>query len=242
MDKNVKKFAEDVLKSSGKIAVKYFRKNHKVESKKDGSLVTRADMEIEHFIRLQIKKYYPEHAILGEEFGYEKSHQKEKDKKKYTWVIDPIDGTSSFVAGRPIFGIMIGLLENNKPILGAVYQPITDEMWVGYKGKTTMNKKPVKVSVKGKNDRLVIATTSPNLLDKKGLKIWENLRKNAKNTIYGGDCYNYCLLASGYIDAIYEQGLKPHDYLPLMPILEGAGAIVELDIHKDNSADLLVYT
>ena len=76
MDKNVKKFAEDVLKSSGKIAAKYFRKNFKAESKKDGSLVTRADREIEHFIRLQIKKYYPEHAILGEEFGYEKSHQK----------------------------------------------------------------------------------------------------------------------------------------------------------------------
>jgi inositol-phosphate phosphatase/L-galactose 1-phosphate phosphatase/histidinol-phosphatase len=178
---------------------------------------------------------------LGEEFGYEKSHQKEKDKKKYTWVIDPIDGTSSFVAGRPIFGIMLGLLENDKPILGGVYQPITDELWLGYKGKTTLNKKLVKVR-KPAADGLVIATTSPKLLDKKGLKYWDGLRKKAKNTIYGGDCYNYCLLASGFVDVVYEQGLKPHDYLPLIPILQGAGAKVELTCKKDATCDILAHT
>ncbi len=237
-EKNVKKFAEDVLKSSGRIAVKYFRKANGTESKRDGSLVTRADRDIEHFIRLQIKKQYPTHAILGEEFGFEKSRQSAKDKKQYTWVIDPIDGTSSFVAGRPLFGIMLGLLENEKPILGAVYQPVTEELWLGYKGKTTLNGKPVKTRKPAK-DGLVIATTSPHLLDKKGLKEWEKLRKKAKNTIYGGDCYNYCLLASGHVDVVYEQNLKPHDYLPLLPILIGAGASADLDVHDDGSADIL---
>lgn len=190
MEKNVKKFAEDVLKSSGKIALKYYRKNNAASSKKDGSLVTRADTEIEHYIRLQIKKYFPEHGILGEEYGFEKSREKNK-KKTHTWVIDPIDGTSSFVAGRPLFGIMLGLLENEKPVLGAVYQPVTEELWLGYKGKTTLNGKPVKAAKKRKDDKLVIATTSPHLLDKAGLKEWDKLRKKAKNVIYGGDCYNY---------------------------------------------------
>ncbi len=206
MEKNVKKFAEDVLKASGKIA----------------------------------QKYYPDHAILGEEYGYEKSREK-NTKKTHTWVIDPIDGTSSFVAGRPIFGIMLGLLENEKPVLGAVYQPVTDELWLGYKGKTTLNGKPAKASKKGKNEKLIIATTSPHLLNRKGLKEWDKLRKKSKNVIYGGDCYNYCLLASGLVDVVLEQGLKPHDYLPLLPILIGAGASVDLKVHKDSTADILAY-
>lgn len=242
MRKNVKNFTEDVLKSSGKIAIKYFRKNNGTESKKDGSLVTKADREIEHFIRLNIKKYFPDHAILGEEFGFEKA--KNKTGKKYTWVIDPIDGTSSFVAGRPLFGMMLGLLEDEKPILGAVYQPVTEELWLGYKGKTYFNGKQIRATEKGKNKKtktknLTIATTSPHLLDKKGLKKWDKLRKNAKSTIYGGDCYNYCLLASGFIDAVYEQNLKPHDYLPLLPILTGAGISVDLKVHDDNTADIM---
>ena len=164
--------------------------------------------------------------------------RKKTDKKQYTWVIDPIDGTSSFVAGRPLFGIMIALLENEKPILGGIYQPITEEMWIGYKGKTTLNGKPVKAK-KPANDGLVIATTSINLFDRKGLKEWEKLRKKAKNVIYGGDCYNYCLLASGFVDVVYEQNLKPHDYLPLLPILAGACADVKLLLKKDKSCDIL---
>jgi len=238
MDKNTKKFVEDVLKSSGKIAVKYYRKASRAESKKDGSLVTRADRDIEHHIRLQIKKRYPMHAILGEEFGYEKSRQRKSDKKQYTWVIDPIDGTSSFVAGRPLFGIMLALIENGKPILGAVYQPITKELWIGYRKRTTLNGKQVKVN-KTKKGGFVVATTSPNLLDKAGLKKWDKLRKTADTAIYGGDCYNYCLLASGYIDAVFEQNLQPHDYLPLLPILIGAGASIELDVDTDGVATIL---
>lgn len=240
MDKNVKKFAEDVLKSSGKIAIRYFRKYHRAENKKDGSFVTKADREIEHFIRLNIKKYFPNHAILGEEFGFEKSRQNIKDKKQYKWVIDPIDGTSSFVAGRPIFGIMLGLLENEKPILGAVYQPITDELWLGYKGKLYFNKKPI--NNRKKTNSGIIATTSIDLFDRYGKKKWENLRKKYKKAVYGGDCYNYCLLANGFIDAVYEQNLKPHDYLPLLPILTGAGVDVDIYIKKDNCADIMAYT
>jgi histidinol phosphatase-like enzyme (inositol monophosphatase family) len=239
-DKNVRKFAEAVLKSSGKIAIKYFRKNSHPEFKKDGSLVTRADREIEHFIRLNIKKQFPQHAILGEEFGFEKSRQKESEKKKYTWVIDPIDGTSSFSAGRPIFGIMLGLLENGEPVLGAVYQPITEELWIGYKGKAYFNNKLLKPR-KPSSKKPIIATTSPHLLNKTGIKEWEKARKNALNTIYGGDCYNYCLFASGSVDFILEQGLKPHDYLPLLPILKGVSAKIDLVVHDDSTADLKVY-
>ncbi len=226
-----KNFAEVTLKSSGKIALKYFRGNNKPNLKKDKTIVTLADTEIETFTRKQITRNFPGHEIWGEEFGY-------SGNSNFTWVIDPIDGTSSFAAGRPIWGIMLGLLIDGYPALGAVYQPFTEELWMGVtefkksgntKYKTYYNNKLLKLS----NSQLskfstpkILATTSPALLDEKGKKIFEKLSKNHDTTIYGGDCYNYCLMANGNIYTIFEQGLKPHDYIPLLPILWGAGVKV----------------
>jgi len=239
--KTIELFATDVLKSSGKIARKYFRNSAQYEIKKDGSIVTIADKKIEQFIRKAIGEKFPRHSIMGEEF---------KDKKSagspYKWVIDPIDGTSSFKAGRPIFGIMLALMKNDKAIMGAVYQPITDELWLGvggvtkFNGKVLTKEKPAKKAKKTGNSYKIIATTSPELFDKNGKNLWAALRMKSQNAIYGGDCYNYCLLAMGQIDCVYEQALKPHDYLPLLPILQGAGAKIKLTIKPDKTADLMV--
>ncbi len=231
-----KLFTEQLLKQAGKIALKYFRKsNADIKSKEDGSLVTIADKEIEQFLRKEINKKYKGHSILGEEFGFTKSSS--KILSKFTWVIDPIDGTASFSAGRPMWGIMIGLIVDNVPVLGAVYAPFTDELWIGVREKAKgkkeeyvsyfNNKKikpltPYPLSLTPK----ILATTGPQYFNPAGKKFFEALAKKADSVVYGGDCYNFCLLANGHIHTIYEQNLKVHDYVPLLPILLGSGAKV----------------
>jgi len=214
--KELKSFVKNVLLNSGKVAEKYYRKQGRYSVKADKSLVTIADEEIENFIRKEILNKFKSHNILGEEQGGELK------KNNYNWVIDPIDGTSSFKAGRPIFTTLFALYKGLEPVFGAIYQPITKELLLAIKGKLYFNGKPVDLIAS--NKKITLATTSPDLLDKQGKAYFEKLKKPHKNTIYGGDAYNYMLLALGQIDTIYEQGLKKHDFLPLIPILSAAGA------------------
>lgn len=226
--KEYKIFTEQLLKVAGKIALKYFRRsNADIKSKKDGSLVTIADTKIEKYLRKEITKKYKNHSILGEEFGL-----KNNKTSKFTWVIDPIDGTASFSAGRPMWGIMIGLIIDNIPVLGAVYAPFTDELWIGCGQKskkyiTYYNGKKIKQTTDRRPQTTkILATTGPQYFNDEGKKFFDKLIKKADNVVYGGDCYNFCLLANGHIHTIYEQNLKIHDYVPLLPILLGAGAKV----------------
>ena len=214
--KDIKAFAQKTLLLSGKIAMKYYRKNGVIKTKHDKSIVTIADEEIEQFIRQHISKNFPKHNIVGEEQGGSIK------AGSYNWVIDPIDGTSSFQAGRPVFTTLLALYKGYTPVLGAIYQPITNEILLAIEDKIFYNGK--KITPKTKNSKITLATTSPELLNKKGKEYFSKLSQSYKNTIYGGDAYNYMLLALGNIDFIYEQGLKPHDFLPLIPILKNANA------------------
>lgn len=214
--KDLKSFVENLLLKSGKVAEKYYRKQAQFSIKSDRSLVTIADEEIEKLIRREVNKKFKNHNILGEEQGGELK------KNQFNWVIDPIDGTSSFKAGRPIFTTLLALYKGFEPVFGAIYQPVTKELLLAIDSKLYFNGKPVKVQGAGK--KITLATTSPDLFDKQGKAYWEKLKPQHKNTIYGGDAYNYMLLALGQIDAIYEQGLKKHDFLPLIPILKAANA------------------
>jgi len=186
--------------------------------------VTAADIEAERAMRAAIEAAFPDHGILGEELGGIKL---DADS---VWVIDPIDGTRSFIAGVPLWGVLIGLTENNVPRLGLMAQPFTGERFFG-DGNTARYEGP------GGARRLAtrpcaaigdatIFTTSPDLFTAAEKSAYQRVEGKARLARYGLDCYAYCMIAAGFVDAVIEAGLKPYDILPLVPIIEGAGGRV----------------
>ncbi len=212
------KFANSLADLASEKSMQYFRSKLNIENKKDESPVTIADKETEMIIRDQIRKFYPNHGILGEEY------ENENIDSEFLWVIDPIDGTRSYIAGHKDFGNLISLLHNNIPILGIINCPAHKERWVGLKDKNTIcNEKKVSCSnvIELKNAYLFssgIYFEEP--LIKKG---WENLKEKSRYFRLGGDCYMYGMLASGLIDVVVEDTLKAHDYMALVNVIEGSG-------------------
>ncbi len=198
----------------------FFRAAFALEDKADASPVTDADRAGEAAMRQIIEAEYPRDGIIGEEYG-EKSGATGR-----VWVLDPIDGTTSFIAGRPIFGTLIALMVEGWPVLGVIDQPIAKERWVGVTGKPTMfNGAPARTRRCASLDQALLATTSPHLFgDDQAVSFLALASKVARRRlIYGGDCYNYGLVASGHVDVVVEAGLKLHDFAALIPIVEGAG-------------------
>jgi histidinol phosphatase-like enzyme (inositol monophosphatase family) len=212
-------FANHLSDESEKIIKQYFRKSIYIENKEDESPVTIADKETELKIRDLISNRYPNHGILGEEF-------KGKDiESEYLWVIDPIDGTRSFIAGHKDFGTLIALLHNKKPIIGIINCPIHKERWLGVHGQqTTMNGHKVSTSNKKTLDQSYLSSTGLYMFKNDNFKkSFEQIIKKTRYHRFGGDCYNYGMVASGYIEIVIENMLKLHDYMALIPIIEGAG-------------------
>lgn len=214
-------FAEQLANISGEIIRRYFRQQVALKEKADLSPVTIADEEAEKNMRALIHNTFPHHGILGEEFG---AHN---DNAEYVWVLDPIDGTQSFMMGRPIFGTLIGLVKNGVPILGIIDQPILGERWIGVQGfATNFNYEPIRARKCANLKKATLCTTSPYLFDENDREIFERVREVAQYTNYGGDCYSYGLLANGLVDVVIETGLKKHDFCALIPVIKGAGAVV----------------
>jgi inositol-phosphate phosphatase / L-galactose 1-phosphate phosphatase / histidinol-phosphatase len=162
----------------------------------------------------------PSDGIVGEEYGVERG------QASRVWVLDPIDGTTSFMAGRPIFGTLIALLEDGWPVLGIIDQPIAGERWAGALGMpTTYNGAPVRTRKARSLAEMTLASSGPHYFNAHdGQHFMALAGKTAhKRMIFGGDCYNYGLVASGHIDLVVEAGLKLHDFAALVPIIEGAG-------------------
>ncbi len=198
----------------------YFRGAFGLEDKDDASPVTLADRAAEEAMRRIIERESPRDGIIGEEFGAERA-----DASR-VWVLDPIDGTTSFVAGRAIFGTLIALLQDGWPVLGIIDQPITGERWIGAVGqKTLFNDQPAQTRRCRALDDAVLGTTSPHLFSEHQADHFLSLAGKVarRRIVYGGDCYNYGLVASGHIDLVVEAGLKLHDFAALVPIIEGAG-------------------
>ncbi|SFS05602.1 histidinol-phosphatase [Sphingomonas jatrophae] len=196
----------------------FFRTRLDVEDKADASPVTQADRAAEAAMRAILAVKRPGDGVIGEEYGAD------RPDAARVWVLDPIDGTRSFIAGRPIFGTLIALLEEARPVLGVIDQPIGAERWIGAHGRpTTLNDVPAKVRACPTLDRALLATTGPSYFDAAGLVAFERVSAGARETMYAGDCYNYGLLASGHIDLVVEAGLKLHDFAALVPVVEGAG-------------------
>ncbi len=198
----------------------YFRSEFGLETKADLSPVTLADRAAEAAMRAIVEKEHPTDGVIGEEYGSSRA-----DASRI-WVFDPIDGTTSFIAGRPIFGTLIALMQDGWPVMGIIDQPITKERWLGVVGKpTTFNGKTVTSRACASLDQILLATSSPHYFNDENAAKFQNLvpHVNAKRAIYGGDCYNYGLVASGHVDLVVESGLKVHDFAALVPIVEGAG-------------------
>lgn len=198
----------------------YFRGDFGLEDKEDASPVTLADRAAEEAMRRLLAHENPRDGIIGEEFGAERA-----DASR-VWVLDPIDGTTSFVAGRPIFGTLIALIQDGWPVLGIIDQPISGERWVGAVGQPTLfNGRPAHGRRCRSLGDAILATTSPHLFSEHQADHFLSLAGKVarRRIVYGGDCYNYGLVASGHVDLVVEAGLKLHDFAALVPIVEGAG-------------------
>lgn len=221
---------EAFLLSLGDIAaaatLPHFRRSIEIDNKSSERFdpVTAADREAERALRDAIAAAYPAHGIVGEEFGSENADA------EFVWIIDPIDGTRSFIAGVPLWGVLIGLLERGKPKLGLMAQPFTGERYFGdgvsarYEGRD--GSRALKTRACAAIDEAVLFTTAPDLFSDAERAAYRKVERDARLARYGTDCYAYCMLAAGFVDAVIEAQLNPYDIMPLVPIIEGAGGKV----------------
>jgi histidinol phosphatase-like enzyme (inositol monophosphatase family) len=213
--------AESLADAARKAIRPYFRAEHGLEDKDDASPVTLADRAAETAMRAILNAQRPEDGIVGEEFGVERG-----DASR-CWVLDPIDGTRSFIAGRAIFGTLIALIEDGAPVVGIIDQPIQSERWLGVVGHPTrFNGAPCTTRRCSALSVAQLATTSPHLFTQSGHARFERLRDVTRGLVLGGDCYSYATLALGQLDLVVEEGLKLHDFAALVPVVEGAGGIM----------------
>ncbi len=213
--------AHTLADAAGAAIRPWFRRAFLVETKEDFSPVTIADREAEAAIRSLLAEHRPEDGVIGEEYG------DDRPDAARVWVLDPIDGTRAFVAGRPLFGTLIALLEDGVPVLGVIDQCIAGDRWIGARDvPTTLNGRPAHVRHCAALADAHLATTAPWLFDGRDVAGFDGLRRAARDTLLGGDCHNYGLVASGHLDLVVESGLKIHDWAALVPVVSGAGGVM----------------
>ena len=219
-------FVDQLATASGDTILPFFRTALAVENKKTAGFdpVTAADRAAENAMRALIRKHFPAHGILGEEY------ESENPYAEYVWVLDPIDGTKSFIAGMVAWGTLIGLCRLGEPVYGMMHQPFTRERFFGdggaarYRGPA--GNRDLRVRTCDSLKDAVMFTTSPLLMNEADRARFKLVEDKVKLSRYGGDCYAYCMLAAGQIDLIVETELKTHDIVALIPIINGAGGIV----------------
>ena len=214
-------FALTLADRAGEITRRYFRTNIGFDDKADASPVTIADREAEAVMREAIAGRFPEDGIFGEEMGSVRTDA------RFVWVLDPIDGTKSFISGKPLFGTLIGLADNGAPAFGVIDQPVLRERWCGGKGLgTTLNGAPQRVSSTAALARAILYATTPYMFQGEDRAHFERLAAAVKHPLFGADCYAYGLVASGFADLVCEADLKPYDYFAPAAVIEGAGGTV----------------
>jgi histidinol phosphatase-like enzyme (inositol monophosphatase family) len=198
-----------------------FRRVIPTERKADITPVTEADRAAERAIRTILAAERPRDGIAGEEYGVAQGDS------GLVWVIDPIDGTKSFMTGRPTFATLIALLDGETPVLGLIDQPIMGDRWIGAAGRPTLfNGLPVRTRSCPDPSEAIFSTTDPNLFPGPDMQAYRAISASASIRTYGGDGYAYGLLAAGWIDVVLESGLKLHDFAALAPVIEGAGGMI----------------
>ena len=212
------------LADAARLAIQpHFRQPLAAEPKDDATPVTVADRAAEEAMRRLLTAEVPHDGVHGEEFGVSQGRSRRQ------WVLDPIDGTTAFLAGRATFGTLIALLVDGFPVLGLIDQPIAGERWLGVAGQpTTLNGRPAATRACRELAEATLATTGPQHFTQADGDMFMALAKacDPKRMVMGGDCYNYALLASGFVDVVCESGLKLHDFAALVPVVEGAGGLM----------------
>jgi inositol-phosphate phosphatase / L-galactose 1-phosphate phosphatase / histidinol-phosphatase len=215
------RFAEDLTDASRSLIRSRFRNQGEVEMKPDDTPVTPTDLEVETLIRRMIAERYPHHGIIGEE------HPTEGEAASHIWVIDPIDGTRSFIAGRPVFGTLIALTIDGVPVMGVVDIPIMGERWLGATGhKTTLNGADARTRLCPSLSDAILLATSPEYLDGDAAAPFQAVADSAKFTIYDAGTQGYGLVASGHADIMIAARYGIVDYLAAVPVVEGAGGVM----------------
>ena len=212
--------AHRLADAAAEVVRPYFRAGLASERKDDATPVSLADRAAEEAMRRILKAEAPRDTVIGEEMGATAG------SSKRSWVLDPIDGTTSFLVGRPIFGTLIALVIEGWPVLGLIDQPILKERWIGATGRpTTFNGQPAHTRACPSLSEATLATTGPHYFDDHQGSHFMALaaKTDHRRMVMGGDCYNYALLASGHIDIVCEANLKLHDWAALVPVIEGAG-------------------
>ena len=192
-----------------------------VETKSDRSPVTVADRGAEELLRAAIKKRYPDHGILGEEFGTE------REDAEFVWVLDPVDGTKAFITGVPLWGTLIALLHQGQPVLGCIHQPVLQQLVLGDGHTTTLNGRAVRCRNTERIEDATVLTSDPlNPAKYQNGTAYDALAHRAKLVRTWGDCYGYLLLVSGWADVCLDPIMNPWDIAALVPIIRGAGGSI----------------
>ena len=215
-----RRFAGVLADAAARAIEPYFRAPLAVEDKGVGRYdpVTEADRAAERAMRALIREHFPEHGILGEE------DEAVAARSPYTWVLDPIDGTRAFITGIPLWGTLIALNDGTGPVLGVMNQPFTGERYEGIGTGAWRNGEPIRTRGCTGLAQARVMCTSPYLFDTPELRAaFDAVATEAQLVRFGGDCYAYCMLASGFVDVVIEAGLKPYDTQALIPIVDGAG-------------------
>ena len=213
--------AAELADAAGVAIRPYFRTPLVIDDKADLSPVTVADRAAEQAMRRLIAARFPAHGIIGEEYG------REREDAEFVWVLDPIDGTKSFISGVPLFGTLIALAQRGKPILGVIDQPISRERWIGGAGRaTTHNGGPIRCRICPGIAAATVFATSPDMFKGTDAEAFTRVAGQAKLVRFGADCYACGLVALGFADFVIEASLNVYDFGPMGPIVEGAGGIV----------------
>mgnify|MGYP000417960997 CR=1 FL=1 len=226
--------AERLAAASGDVIRPFYRAGVAVDDKADDSPVTVADREAEAAMRAVLARDVPEHGILGEEYGPERTDA------EWVWVLDPVDGTKGFITGLPTFGTLIALCRHGRPVLGIIDQPVSGDRWVGCEGRTTtLNGHVVHTRACPDAGRATLLATSPEMFRGADAAPWQRLEQAVKMRRFSADCLAYGVLAAGFVDLVAEADLQPYDYCAHVPVVEGAGGRITdwqghpLTMHSD---------
>lgn len=215
------RFADHLADLAGAAIRPHFRQKIDIVSKADDSPVTVADRNAEAVMRKAIEAQWPDHGIFGEEFGQVRTDS------PWRWILDPIDGTKSFVTGLPIFGTLIALTFEGRPVLGVIDQPITRDRWIGAAGRPTIYNGAVARSNSGTAlDQAALLTTYVDAFTDSEMAAFTRLRKACRLNRMSGDCIAYAMIPSGFADIVIDGRVQPYDYAALVPVIEGAGGVI----------------